>query len=196
MLKKLSIFAVIYCISFQLSYADWNSFTVNVPNAQGGYTAIVIKQSGEGYLGPQGEYYAEFPKVSQLQAVYGLAPNPAVVTYTYAQPQVQSVVSTQIVYQVPNEDRDEEVEDYPISRPYMPENPPPSNYVEDNEWIIFKSHKKDKSKSQPSAPQNTNTVKPANPQQKNHTGQPPQKKNTQGSPQDKSIPQNKPGVSS
>ena len=46
------------------------SFTVNIANAQGGYTAVIIKRSGNGFVGPQGEYYAEFPKVSQLQAMY------------------------------------------------------------------------------------------------------------------------------
>jgi hypothetical protein len=45
--------------------------TVNVPNSQGGYTAVILKRSGSGFVGPQGEYYAEFPKVAQLQAMYG-----------------------------------------------------------------------------------------------------------------------------
>ena len=47
------------------------SFTVNIPNAKGGYTAVTIKRSGAGFVGPQGEFYAEFPKVAQLQAMYG-----------------------------------------------------------------------------------------------------------------------------
>jgi hypothetical protein len=47
-----------------------NTFTVNVPNSNGGYTTVIIKKSGSGYVGPQGEYYSEFPKVSQLQAMY------------------------------------------------------------------------------------------------------------------------------
>lgn len=48
-----------------------DSFTVNIPNDKGGYTAIVIKRSGNGYVGPQGEFYAKFPKVSQLKVMYG-----------------------------------------------------------------------------------------------------------------------------
>ncbi len=77
--------AVILLTSIQSSYADNDSFTVNVPNAQGGYTSIVIKQSGGGYIGPQGEYYSQFPSVSQLQVVYGLnAPGSTVVTDSYA----------------------------------------------------------------------------------------------------------------
>ncbi len=48
-----------------------NSITVNIPNDKGGYTAVVLKRSGNGFMGPQGEFYAEFPKVSQLQIMYG-----------------------------------------------------------------------------------------------------------------------------
>ena len=45
-------------------------FTVNVPNPQGGYTAVNIKRSGAGFVGPQGEFYSEFPKVQQLRVMY------------------------------------------------------------------------------------------------------------------------------
>ncbi len=48
-----------------------NEYTVNIPNDHGGYTAVVIKRSGNGYTGPQGEYYPEFPKVFQLKIMYG-----------------------------------------------------------------------------------------------------------------------------
>jgi len=48
-----------------------DSFPVNVPNNSGGYTAVVVKRSGNGYVGPQGEFYASFPSVSQLKAMYG-----------------------------------------------------------------------------------------------------------------------------
>ncbi len=71
------LLAVFLFAAVQLSYADGNSFTVNVPNGQGGYVAVVIQQSGGGYAGPQGEYYPQFPSVAQLQAMYGNgAPNP------------------------------------------------------------------------------------------------------------------------
>ncbi len=46
-------------------------FTINIPNNKGGYTAVVLKKSGNGYIGPQGEFYSEFPKVSQLRMMYG-----------------------------------------------------------------------------------------------------------------------------
>jgi hypothetical protein len=47
------------------------SFTLNIPDQSGGYTQVIIKRSGTGFVGPQGEYYPEFPSVAQLQAMYG-----------------------------------------------------------------------------------------------------------------------------
>jgi hypothetical protein len=48
-----------------------DTVTVNVPNNNGGYTAVVLKRSGNGYVGPQGEYYDQVPSTAQLQAMYG-----------------------------------------------------------------------------------------------------------------------------
>jgi hypothetical protein len=48
-----------------------DTFPVNIPNNSGGYTSIVIKRSSNGYVGPQGEFYAQFPSVAQLKAMYG-----------------------------------------------------------------------------------------------------------------------------
>lgn len=48
-----------------------DSVTVNVPNNSGGYSAVVLKRSGNGYVGPQGEYYDQIPSTAQLQAMYG-----------------------------------------------------------------------------------------------------------------------------
>ena len=45
--------------------------TVNIPNSRGGYTAVTLKRSGNGFVGPQGEYYAEHPTVEQLKVLYG-----------------------------------------------------------------------------------------------------------------------------
>jgi hypothetical protein len=50
-----------------------DSYTVNIPNDKGGYTPVILKRSGEGFVGPQGEYYPKFPKVSQLILMYGKA---------------------------------------------------------------------------------------------------------------------------
>ena len=47
-----------------------NEFTVNIPNDRGGYTTVLIKRSGNGFTGPQGEYYPEFPTVAQLKIIY------------------------------------------------------------------------------------------------------------------------------
>ena len=47
-------------------------FSLNIPNNNGvGYTTVLIKKSGNGYVGPQGEFYPEFPKVVQLKVMYG-----------------------------------------------------------------------------------------------------------------------------
>jgi hypothetical protein len=44
---------------------------VNVPNANGSYTAVPLTRQGQGYVGPQGEYYPEHPTVEQLKVLYG-----------------------------------------------------------------------------------------------------------------------------
>ena len=46
-------------------------FTVNVPNSRGGYTSVTLTRSGTGFIGPQGEFYKEFPKIQQLKEMYG-----------------------------------------------------------------------------------------------------------------------------
>ena len=46
-------------------------FTVNIPNRDGSYSPITIKRTGNGFIGPQGELYSEFPKVEQLKVMYG-----------------------------------------------------------------------------------------------------------------------------
>ncbi len=48
-----------------------DTVTVNVPNSNGGYTAVVLKRSGNGWVGPQGEFYPDVPTTAQLQAMYG-----------------------------------------------------------------------------------------------------------------------------
>ena len=45
--------------------------TVNIPNSRGGFTSVTLRRSGNGYVGPQGEYYAQYPTVQQLQLMYG-----------------------------------------------------------------------------------------------------------------------------
>ena len=47
------------------------SVTINIPNSKGGYTPVTLKKAGNGYVGPQGEYYSEHPTVEQLKTLYG-----------------------------------------------------------------------------------------------------------------------------
>ena len=99
--KSILLVGALFLISFQPAqilscYAQGvdlaESYTVNVPNSQGGYTAIIIKKSGNGYVGLRGEFYSNFPTVFQLQSVYRLgAPNSTVVPNTNVEPQVQTM---------------------------------------------------------------------------------------------------------
>lgn len=50
--------------------ASEDAYTVNIPNSKNGYTPIVLKRSGNGFIGPQGEYYPEFPRIEQLKIMY------------------------------------------------------------------------------------------------------------------------------
>ena len=45
--------------------------TVNIPNSRGGYTSVTLRRSGNGFVGPQGEYYPNYPSVEQLRVMYG-----------------------------------------------------------------------------------------------------------------------------
>ncbi|MFH1245014.1 MAG: DUF6515 family protein [Candidatus Omnitrophota bacterium] len=48
-----------------------DTITINVPNANGSYTAITLVKLDNGYMGPQGEYYPGHPTIAQLSALYG-----------------------------------------------------------------------------------------------------------------------------
>lgn len=47
-----------------------HSYVVNVPNANGSYTPVVIKKEGSAYIGPHGEYYSQSPTIEQLKVMY------------------------------------------------------------------------------------------------------------------------------
>jgi hypothetical protein len=47
------------------------AYVINIPNAKGTYTPVALKRSGTGFVGPQGEFYTEFPRVEQLKLMYG-----------------------------------------------------------------------------------------------------------------------------
>lgn len=44
---------------------------VNVPNSNGSFTPVKMTKRNDGYVGPQGEYYASHPTVAQLKVLYG-----------------------------------------------------------------------------------------------------------------------------
>jgi len=48
-----------------------NTVVVTIPNLRGSYTSVIITKRGNGYIGPQGEYYPDGPTVAQLQLLYG-----------------------------------------------------------------------------------------------------------------------------
>ena len=45
--------------------------TINIPNSKGGFTPVRLVKHNNGYIGPQGEFYAGHPTVEQLKALYG-----------------------------------------------------------------------------------------------------------------------------
>lgn len=45
--------------------------TINIPNSRGAYMPVMLRRSGNGYIGPQGEYYSRHPTVEQLKILYG-----------------------------------------------------------------------------------------------------------------------------
>lgn len=47
-----------------------NSYEIQIPNANGSYTLVVLKKTDKGFVGPQGEIYPEHPTVEQLKAMY------------------------------------------------------------------------------------------------------------------------------
>ena len=44
---------------------------INVPNKNGTYVPVTLHKQNDGYIGPQGEYYAGNPTIEQLRALYG-----------------------------------------------------------------------------------------------------------------------------
>jgi len=55
---------------YKVVTAPQTTLTVNVPRGNG-YVAVILRRSGNGYVGPQGEFYSSFPQVSQLRIMYG-----------------------------------------------------------------------------------------------------------------------------
>jgi hypothetical protein len=51
--------------------SDDGAITVNIPNSNGGFTAVKLTKFKDGYKGPQGEFYPNHPTVDELKALYG-----------------------------------------------------------------------------------------------------------------------------
>ncbi len=58
-------------VSLMFPIIQKNALAVNVPNSNGSYTVVNLIQRGNGYIGPQGEYYESYPTVDQLKVLYG-----------------------------------------------------------------------------------------------------------------------------
>ena len=48
-----------------------DTVTIYVSNSNGSYMPVTLVRHGNGYIGPQGEYYAGNPTVAQLKVLYG-----------------------------------------------------------------------------------------------------------------------------
>jgi hypothetical protein len=47
-----------------------SNFEVRIPNDNGSFTLVALKQTEKGFLGPQGEFYADHPTQEQLKDRY------------------------------------------------------------------------------------------------------------------------------
>ena len=47
-----------------------SSFDIHIPNGNGSFTLVTLQKTEKGFLGPQGEFYADHPTEDQLRARY------------------------------------------------------------------------------------------------------------------------------
>ena len=47
-----------------------NSMEISIPNGNGSYTSVTLMKTEKGFLGPQGEFYADHPTADQLRERY------------------------------------------------------------------------------------------------------------------------------
>lgn len=50
---------------------DANTMVVNITNSNGSITPVILRRSGNMWIGPKGEQYMSVPTVEQLKPVYG-----------------------------------------------------------------------------------------------------------------------------
>ena len=48
-----------------------NTTVVNITNSNGSVTPVILRRSGNMWIGPKGEQYMSMPTVEQLKPVYG-----------------------------------------------------------------------------------------------------------------------------
>jgi hypothetical protein len=47
-----------------------DSFDIHIPNGNGSFTLVTLQKTEKGFLGPQGEFYADHPTEDQLKSRY------------------------------------------------------------------------------------------------------------------------------
>ena len=50
---------------------DREDIYIHLPDSEGGHVDVTLSRTGQGFKGPQDEYYPEFPPMDQLQEMYG-----------------------------------------------------------------------------------------------------------------------------
>jgi len=67
--------------------APEKTIVVTVPNPNGSYIPVTLQKYSDGYVGPNGEFYPDYPTIDQLKAMYSKAsavaerPEPAELTF-------------------------------------------------------------------------------------------------------------------
>jgi hypothetical protein len=67
--------------------APEKTIVVTVPNPNGSYIPVTLQKYSDGYVGPNGEFYPDYPTIDQLKAMYAKAsavaerPEPAELTF-------------------------------------------------------------------------------------------------------------------
>lgn len=68
---EVSIANATQAVSSEQQTASSDTLTIGVPNVKGGFTSVKLVKYGNGYIGPQGEFYAGHPSLDELKALYG-----------------------------------------------------------------------------------------------------------------------------
>lgn len=50
--------------------APEKTVVINVPNPNGSYIPVTLQKYSDGYVGPNGEFYKDYPSIDQLKAMY------------------------------------------------------------------------------------------------------------------------------